>query len=532
MSDLVAHDDRVASASAWNLFAGTATKYAVLVVNIGLGIFLMPFTVRHLGTAEYGLWMLVASFTYYFQLLDLGYGSGIVKHVSDADARQDVDEANRVLSTFVVVYSVLGLVAAAGVVAIIFFVIPHFPNLSPTDVRRAQVLLAFMGARIAIGFPMTVFGAATTARQRFALNNTVAIAVAVVNAAVTYAVLIAGHGLIPLVGATTAVGLLSYAAYAWTARQAFPELRIRPSLFSRRLVRDVTTFSIYLFLIDVAVQIGFNLDNLVVGAALGTSAVAIYAVTLRIADYQRQLCNQFNSLLFPVVVRFGAAGRADALQEMLIEGTRIALTLVVGVTVCVIGFASPLVTHWMGRGFEGAIAPLYVLAVTGVVLVGQGPLGTLLLGTGRHRLVAYASLAEALANLAISVVLVRRYGMLGVAVGTALPVFVANLFVLLPAACRQAGVTVAEFGRLVAIGPLVGAAPAALTCAALRIFLPPQSLLGVLAEGALVGVVYLVAVFAIGFGSNVRSRYVGYLVRVAASMAPMRAAALSPVSRP
>src|SRR4029077_560307 len=149
----------------------------------------------------------------------------------------------------------------------------------------------------------------------------------------------------------TAVSLASYGAYAWTARRAFPEMRIRPSSFSRALVRDVTTFSVYLFLIDVAIQIGFNLDNVVVGAALGTSAVAIYAVTLRLADYQRQLCNQFNSLLFPVVVRFDAAGRGDALRSMLIDGTRIALTLAVGVTVSVIAFADPLILRWMGPGF-------------------------------------------------------------------------------------------------------------------------------------------------------------------------------------
>jgi O-antigen/teichoic acid export membrane protein len=46
-----------------NLMAGTATKYAVLGVNLALGLVLMPFTVRHLGTSQYGLWMLVASLT-------------------------------------------------------------------------------------------------------------------------------------------------------------------------------------------------------------------------------------------------------------------------------------------------------------------------------------------------------------------------------------------------------------------------------------------------------------------------------------
>ena len=166
---------------------GTLTKYVLLAVNIVVGVFLMPFTIRHLGTSEYGLWMLVASMTYYFQLLDLGYGNGLVRQISDADARGDVAEVNRVLSTFAVVYAGIGAAAAAGALAIIVFVIPRFPNLTPDQIWRAQIVLAIIGVRIAVGFPMTVFGAATTARQRFALNNSVAILFSLLNAAVTYA---------------------------------------------------------------------------------------------------------------------------------------------------------------------------------------------------------------------------------------------------------------------------------------------------------------------------------------------------------
>jgi O-antigen/teichoic acid export membrane protein len=498
---------------AWNLVTGTATKYVLLAVNLGLGIFLMPFTVRHLGTAQYGLWMLVASMTYYFQLLDLGYGSGLVRHVADADARHDIDLVNRILSTFVVVYSAIGLLAAAGVACLVLYAIPRFPNLSPGDVPRAQLVLALLGIRIAVAFPMTVFGAATTARQRFTLNNFVAIGVALVNGLVTYIVLAAGLGLVPLVASTTAVSLASYVAYAWTARRALPEMRLRLSAFSRPLVRDVTTFSVYMFIIDLAIQIGFNLDNVVVGAVLGTSAVALYAVALRLADYQRQLCNQFNGLLFPVVVRYGASGRSDALRDMLVDGTRIALTLVGGVTICLMGFGSPLIVQWMGPAFDASVPSLYVLAATGVILVGQGPLGNVLLGTGRHRLVAFVSLGEALANLGLSVVLVRYFGLLGVAIGTGVPVAVANLFILLPAACRQSGMRVAEFLALVGIAPLAGAVPAAAMALALRMLLPPQSLSVVVAEGAVVELVYIAAVFAFGLEHSVRARYLDYARR-------------------
>jgi len=492
--------------SVWNLLTGTATKYVLLGANIAIGVFLMPYTVRHLGTSEYGLWMLVASMTAYFGLLDLGYGNGLVRHVAHADARGDVPLVNQILSTFVVVYLGLGVlvvIAAAGMMVWV----PHFPKLSPSDVPLARFILAVIGIRIALGFPMTVFGAVTTARQRFALNNLVATVSAIVNAAVQFTLLARGHHVRAVVAGSVTVDLLTYAGYAWTAKHAFPELRLRLSMFRSSLVRDVTAFSLYVFVISIAVQIGFNLNNIVVGAVLGTSAVAVNAVTLRLAETQRNLSNQFNTLMFPVVVRYGAVNDPEALRRMLIEGTRLALTLVCGLTVCLIGFARPLVTRWMGPGFDGAVLPLYVLALTGVVLTGQMPLGNILLGTGRHRLVAVVSLAEALVNLALSILLVRRFGLLGVALGTAIPVFVANVFVLAPAVCRQLEVSPVDFGRAVATAPLVGAAVSSLAVWVVRTVWPPESLLSIMGEGAIVGIVYLAALWMLGLDRSMRERY-------------------------
>ena len=207
----------------------------------------------------------------------------------------------------------------------ILWVVPSFPKLQPEQISLARFVLAMLGIRIAVGFPMTVFGAATTARQRFALNNLVATAASLLTGAATFLLLAYGYRVRAVVGASTAVALVSYVAYAWTAKRAFPELRLRISSFSTSLVRDVTAFSLYVFIIDIAIQIGFNLDNVVVGAALGTSAVAVYAITLRLADYQRQISNQFNGMMFPVVVRYGAANDPEALRRMLIEGTLVGI---------------------------------------------------------------------------------------------------------------------------------------------------------------------------------------------------------------
>jgi len=495
------------STAATNLIAGTVTKYIVLMLSIGLGVVLMPFTVRHLGQTQYGLWMLVASMTTYFQLLDLGYGNGVVRHLVEADRRGDVDDVNRIASTFVCVYTAIAVAAAVAIGVMLLYVVPRFPHLSSSQVRTAQLLLVILGARVAIGFPLTVFGAVTNVRQGFVRNNVVASVTVVASALCTYVVLEAGGGLAMLVAATTAVNVAGYAGYAWNAYRVMPELRIRPSHFSASRWREVTSFSLYLFVINVAGQICFNIDNIVIGAFLGPAAVAVYTVALRLAEYQRRLCDQFSGMLFPVAMAFGADGNRGALRRTLVEGNRIGMTLVAGAAVVLIGFSRPLIVRWMGPAFAGSVAPFDLLAIAGVIVVSQAASGNVLIAMGRHRVVMGIWLGEAIVNLALSLVLVRAMGLTGVAIGTLIPLIVGHLMVMFTAACRAVDIPVLTCAYQTSRPAAIAAGCAAAACAAIRFLHPPMSAFAVLVEGSVVAGIYVGSLAIVGFDAATRDAY-------------------------
>jgi O-antigen/teichoic acid export membrane protein len=483
--------------TARRLISGTAVKYLLLAINIATGIVLLPFTIAHLGKELYGLWMVVASMTAYFQLLDLGFGHSLVRHITEADGQRNERRINELASTFVVIFAALGSVVLGGTALMAFFVLPRYPNIRAEHVAIAQPVMLILGTRLAVSLPMSVFGAVATSRQAFARNGITAIIVTLLQTVATVVVLSSGYGLVTLVASTTAIALLSYVVYAHTAYQVLPSLRIRPLRnFRRERLRELATFGVYVFVINIAVQVGFNLDHLVVGAWLGTAAVAVYAVSFRLADYQRQLCNQFNGLLFPVLVKYGAAGDTASLRTTVTESTRLAFGLVAGVTVTLLLLGDTLIQAWVGPGFEGGVWPLYALALAGVVLVSQQPLGSLLMGTGHHRLVAAACVAESTANVALSILLVQRYGLFGVALGTMIPVVAVNLAWLMPAACRSVGL---RYGRFLldvvrpAVLPIVVTAGAG---AWFRTVWIPDGLGSVLLQAVMLGTIYSVTFLA------------------------------------
>ena len=102
------------------IFRNVSTRYLVILIETILGLVILPFNVRHLGPATYGLWMLTASVTVHFSVLDLGYGGAIVKFIAQYRARRDRRALNEIASTMFIVFGAAGLVAYAVAMGIAF----------------------------------------------------------------------------------------------------------------------------------------------------------------------------------------------------------------------------------------------------------------------------------------------------------------------------------------------------------------------------------------------------------------------------
>jgi O-antigen/teichoic acid export membrane protein len=136
--------------------------------------------------------------------------------------------------------------------------------------------------------------------------------------------------------------------------------------------------------------------------------------------------------------------------------------------------APTLVTAWVGSGFSASVIVLRLLTISVIVRVGNATASTLLKGAGEHRLVAFMNVGVALVNLALSIALVTRLGLSGVAIGTLVPVCVASTLILFPAACRRVELPVWH-ALMEAVWPAVWpAAVMTLYVLATRALVPPH----------------------------------------------------------
>ena len=100
----------------------------------------------------------------------------------------------------------------------------------------------------------------------------------------------------------------------------FPPLQIRPSLFRRSRLREVTGFSIYASIIDWANKLNYQMDQVVIGVFLGSTYVAVWAPAERIISGVQRLTNQLNGVLFPTIVDSDASGAMSGCSRSCCRG--------------------------------------------------------------------------------------------------------------------------------------------------------------------------------------------------------------------
>lgn len=413
------------------LKAGAIMSYLLIGLGSLISIIYTPIMLRLLGQSEYGLYNLVASVVSYLGLFSFGFGSAYIKYYSNYKANNEHDNIAKLNGMFLTIFSVMGVISVLAGIVLVFNTENIFGSqLTVHELSTAKILMAVMVVNIAISFPAIVFNSYVTANEKFIFQRSLQIIKVITSPFLILPVLIMGYASIGMAIATTVLNFLIEFANAF---YCYKKININFSFkkFDTVLLKELFIFSSFIFINLVVNQINWNVDRFIVGRFKGTVAVATYSLAAQLNTYYLSFSTALSGVFIPRVnAMVSSSNNNNELSLLFAKLGRLQFILLSLIISGLIFFGLAFIKLWAGDDYHDSygIALMLIIPVTLPLLQNLGI--EIQRAKNMHKFRSWVYLFIAVANVAISIPLVKLYGGIGAAAGTAIALVLGNVIIM------------------------------------------------------------------------------------------------------
>ena len=406
-----------------NFWRNAATNYVNIIVRIGSGLVLFRLLFQHLEHERFGYYSLLWSLFGYAILLDFGLGVAVQKVVAQKAASGDLPALNRLVTTIVWSFAAIGLacflIFAAGRGLFLDWI-----HVAPENRAEFGTAYLIFFAALAVNLPLALFHEMLRGLQRMDIVNWSVVAAQLLNLGLMTYGLLTGWPFAAIVLTSVATTVAPEIAALFFVRKLIPGLSLHPRNFHLPDVRGVLSFSIVAYLITFTNIVMVRSDQAVISFTIGVGFVALYQLGYKASEFFGHFSRQMQEALSPAAAHLHATGDTGAVRGLLVQSSRITILVTTPLYALCAAYLDPVIrilsglkqvdatTFWVGEA---------LLLATYTTLITSSCSKRIMVMCGWERRLLKVSLAEAGLNLVFSLLLVRPFGILGVAVGTLVP---------------------------------------------------------------------------------------------------------------
>ena len=413
------------------LKAGAILSYITIIISIIIALVYTPIMIRLLGQSEFGLYSLIGSLAAYFSILDLGLGNAIVRYTARNRAKEDRDFESRLNGTFLILYSIIGLLTIFIGIIVLYNIEFIFSNsLDNTEINKAKIMLIILIINFSLSFPLSVFHSIIRAYERFVVDKLLSIVRISITPILTLPLLFFGYGSISMVVVSTIVNLsvLFYATY-----YAFKELQIKVNfnIVDKLVIKEIFGYSFFIFLNIIVDQIFWKTDQIILGIVSGTVSVAIFAIAMQFITLYKQFSTAISNLFLPKLSIMEANNTSiEGFSEVFIKYGRIQFTLIAYILSGFIVFGQYFINFWAGEDYSSAYYIVLIIMIPLTIPLTQNIGIGILQAKNKLAFRSILYIILAIINIFITIPLAIEYDGIGTAFATGISLIIGHIIIM------------------------------------------------------------------------------------------------------
>ncbi len=391
-------------------------------ISIVIGLWLVPYLVKYIGTAAYGLVPLAMVFTEYISVINVSINSSISRFITLDIQKNDWQSANHTFNT--AFFALLAIIAIQiPFLSYIIIDITHIINVPDDLITDVYYLFGFTFAGYLTSLFSSIFGTSMFAYNRLDLSRSIGISrllVRVIFIVLTFTFI---DPSLMFVGIGNFLGALVSFFFSWYYwRKITPKLKIKIAWFRRSILRRLLDMGGWLMINKVGYLLYLKIDLFVINHYLGPEPGGTYAAVQQWNTLIRTLASVLADVISPMILISFAQNKLMDVIRFGKLGVEF-LALLIGITTGIIcGFAPQLLNLWLGENFVQYSSLLFIMLFHFVVNLSVTPLFPINTALNKVRLPGIITLAMGGLNLTLAIVFITRfdYGIYGVAMAGAI----------------------------------------------------------------------------------------------------------------
>ena len=404
--------------------AGAILNYVIIGLNTIVGLAYTPYMLRCLGQNEYGLYSLVASIIAYLTILDFGFGNAIIRYTAKFRAEGKKQEQWEMFGMFLIVYSIIGLLALCGGLCLYFNVDALFDRtMTTSDLSQARIMMLLLTLNLAFTFPLSIFGSIISAYENFVFQRIISILRIIISTGVLIAVLAMGYKAVALIVVQTIFNLLTLIINFLYCKRKL-RIRIIFGKFDWIFLKEISVYSFWIFLSAIVEKIYWGTGQFVLGASVGTFAVAIYSIAILLQQMYLQFSAAIANVLLPRITAMTTTGSdTHNISNIFISTGRIQALVLSTILAGFIVFGKQFIIIWAGQGYENSFSITLIFFISLYTPLIQNTGVTILQARNQLKFRSLSYIAISVISLVLQIFLSEKYGAIGCAIAVAICLF-------------------------------------------------------------------------------------------------------------
>jgi len=387
------------------------------MVNQVIAIFILPLFIKNLGAELYGIWIISGIILGYLGIMDLGFGQGVMKYISEAYVKNDIFKLNKVYNTASLLFLLLGFIILIIIYCFHIQIVQLFA-INFENIKTANQLLLVSAVFAPFLWLSKITGITFRGILRFKEYSLFSSLQELGKTLAMLFLIIKGFDILNIAIITNVVYLALWIPSLFVLFRIFPDLAFKKKFISFDVIKEMMPFSMGVFYSQLIAMLALQADNLIIGIAVSMSGVTAYIVASKLFYISSNYMSMLSGVLQPTTYQAFANNDKGLIDKILTKGTKYLAMLYTPIGYLGIIISPLFINTWMGPEYLKYVVWSQVFMAVFVFTSGTGIPLNLVFNSGRTRQVNIFKTATIFVNLIISILLVKKLGIGGPIIGT------------------------------------------------------------------------------------------------------------------